>query len=74
MKKESAAEAQEKLAESKQIGGIVELKPISDIQHPYPHLFDKKERVFKDAFEQKDERVYNELMKRFGFDKKDGNE
>ena len=68
MKKEASAyETVEKLEESKQIGGIVSLKPISDIQHPYPHLFDKKERACKDAFEQKDERVYNELMKKFGF-------
>ena len=70
MKKEASGyEAVEKLEESRQIGGIVELKPVSEIQHPYPHLFDKKERAFKDAFEQKDERIYNELMKRFGFTK-----
>ena len=70
--KEAPAEATEKLAESRQIGGIVELKPVTDIQHPYPHLFDKKERALKNAFEQKDEKIYNELMKRFGFGKKDG--
>lgn len=36
-----------------------------NIQHPYPQLFVEKERLLKDAFNKREESVYQELLKRF---------
>ena len=34
-------------------------------QNPYPVLFEQRERLLKEAFQTREERVYNELIKRF---------
>jgi hypothetical protein len=36
-----------------------------EIQHPYPQLFAEKERLLKDAFNKREEIVYQELIRRF---------
>lgn len=38
--------------------------------NPYPELFDKKERLMKDAFQKREELIFQELMKRFTEEKK----
>ena len=34
-------------------------------QNPYPVLFEKKDRLLKETFNTREERIYNELVKRF---------
>jgi len=34
-------------------------------KNPYPALFEKRERLLNEAFKTKEERVYNELIRRF---------
>lgn len=36
-----------------------------DTQHPYPQLFTEKERLLKDAFNKREENIYQELIRRF---------
>ncbi len=37
----------------------------SQISHPYPQLFAEKERLLKDAFNKREEAVYQQLLKKF---------
>jgi len=34
-------------------------------KNPYPTLFEKRDRLLNEAFKTKEERVYNELIRRF---------
>lgn len=56
----------------KAIGEQEHVEKLEENKTPHPELFEKKERLMKDAFQKRDEIVYQQLLEKFGI-KKDEN-
>lgn len=67
--KHSSGKDVKELKDVKEQSDFESVEKLQENKAPHPELFEKKERIMKDAFQKREEIVYQQLLEKFGIKK-----